>query len=66
MRLGEIEIGRIVEMEGPFIPAAAAVTRRAFFERFAETETVCCMTHDPSPSLFRTKRWGDGFRCEPV
>ncbi len=47
-------------------PAAAAVTRRAFFDRFADTETVCCMTHYPSPSLFRMKRAGDGFRFEAV
>ena len=47
-------------------PEAAATTRRSFFERFAETPTVCCMTHFPSPSLFRMKRWGDGFKCDGV
>lgn len=47
-------------------PAQAAVTRRAYLERYAETETVCCMTHFPSPSLGRVRRWGDGFRCEAL
>ena len=46
--------------------AASAVTRRAFLERFAETETICCMTHFPSPSIGRMKRWGHGFRCEAL
>jgi len=46
--------------------AAAAVTRRAFLERFCDTETVCCMTHFPSPSIGRMKRWGEGFRCEAL
>ena len=47
-------------------PQQSAATRRTFLERFAETETVCCMTHFPSPSLGRLKRWGDGFRCEAL
>lgn len=46
--------------------AAAAVTRRAFLERFCDTETVCCMTHFPSPSVGRMRRWGEGFRCEAL
>ena len=46
--------------------AAAAVSRRAFLERFAETDTVCCMTHFPSPSFGRLARWGEGFRCEAL
>ena len=46
--------------------AAAAVTRRAFLERFCDTETVCCMTHFPSPSMGRLTRWGEGFRCEAL
>lgn len=47
-------------------PQQAALTRRALLERFAETETVCCMTHFPSPSLGRLRRWGNGFRCEAL
>lgn len=46
--------------------AASAVTRRAFLERFCDTGTVCCMTHFPSPSIGRLKRWGEGFRCEAL
>ena len=45
-------------------PALSATSRRAFLERFAETPTICCMTHFPSPSIGRIKRWGEGFRCE--
>ena len=45
-------------------PALSAVSRRSFLERFAETPTICCMTHFPSPSMGRIKRWGEGFRCE--
>lgn len=46
--------------------AAAAVTRRAFLERFCDTATVCCMSHFPSPSMGRLKRWGEGFRCDAL
>lgn len=47
-------------------PVQSARTRRAFFERFADTPTVCCMTHYPSPSMFRMKRDGGAFRCEAL
>ena len=47
-------------------PVQAAVSRRRFLERFAETPTLCCMTHFPSPSFGRLARCGDGFRCEMV
>lgn len=47
-------------------PAQAAATRRSVFERYCDTETLCCTTHFPSPSAGRIRRWGDGFRCEPV
>jgi glyoxylase-like metal-dependent hydrolase (beta-lactamase superfamily II) len=46
--------------------AEAAVTRRAFLERYCDTATLCCPAHFPSPSWGRIKRWGDGFRCEPA
>ncbi|MBV8912434.1 MAG: MBL fold metallo-hydrolase [Acetobacteraceae bacterium] len=45
-------------------PEQAAITRRSFFERYAETDTVCCMTHFPAPSFGKLKREGTGFRCE--
>jgi glyoxylase-like metal-dependent hydrolase (beta-lactamase superfamily II) len=47
-------------------PAHAVRTRRAFLERFCDTQTVCCASHFPSPSLTRIRRWGEGFRCDPV
>src|ERR1700693_1860869 len=40
-------------------PAQAAVTRRAFLERYCDTSTLCCPTHFPSPSHGRIKRWGE-------
>ena len=46
--------------------AAAAVTRRAFLERYCDTATLCCTAHFPSPSSGRITRWNDGFRCEMV
>jgi glyoxylase-like metal-dependent hydrolase (beta-lactamase superfamily II) len=44
----------------------AARTRRAFLERFCDSETLCCAAHFPSPSVGHIARWGDGFRCETV
>jgi len=46
--------------------ATAATTRRAFLERYCDTDTVCCTAHFPSPSAGRIKRWGNGFACEAV
>jgi glyoxylase-like metal-dependent hydrolase (beta-lactamase superfamily II) len=46
--------------------AAAAVTRRGFLERFAETGTVCCFAHTPAPSAGFVRRLGDGFTCVGV
>ncbi len=42
----------------------AAKTRRAFLERYCDTETLCCTMHFPSPSVGHLVRWGDGFRCD--
>jgi len=47
-------------------PDQSATTRRKFLEHYAETDTLCCMTHFPSPSFGKLHRWGDGFRCEMV
>jgi glyoxylase-like metal-dependent hydrolase (beta-lactamase superfamily II) len=47
-------------------PAQAAVTRRAFLERYCETATLCCTAHFPSPSAGRIRRKGDGFACEAL
>jgi glyoxylase-like metal-dependent hydrolase (beta-lactamase superfamily II) len=46
--------------------AAAAKTRRSFFERYCDTDTLCCTAHFPSPSVGRIKRKGNGFSCEAV
>jgi glyoxylase-like metal-dependent hydrolase (beta-lactamase superfamily II) len=46
--------------------AQAAMTRRNFMERYCDTDTVCCTAHFPSPSTGKIRRWGDGFRCEPL
>lgn len=47
-------------------PGAAAVTRRAFLERFCDSSTLCCTSHFPTPSTGRITRWGNGFRCTLV
>src|SRR6266852_2124646 len=44
----------------------AVATRRRFFERYCDTDTLCCTMHFPSPSVGHIKRWGDGFRLEYV
>ena len=46
--------------------AAAAVSRRGFLERFADTGTVCCFAHTPAPSVGFVRRRGAGFTCEGV
>lgn len=40
----------------------AGETRRKFFGRFADTSTLVCTGHFPSPSAGRFAKWGDGFR----
>ena len=47
-------------------PAQGAASRRAFLERYCDTDTLCCTAHFPSPSVGHIKRLGDGFRCEMV
>lgn len=44
----------------------ATRTRRAFLERYVDTQTLCCTAHFPSPSVGRLARWDDGFRFVPV
>ena len=45
--------------------AQASATRRAFLARYADTSTLCCTAHFPSPSCGRISAWGDGFRFVP-
>jgi glyoxylase-like metal-dependent hydrolase (beta-lactamase superfamily II) len=52
---------------GDHDPKQAEATRRSFLERYCDTDTLCCTAHFPSPSVgHHVKRWGDGFRCEPL
>jgi glyoxylase-like metal-dependent hydrolase (beta-lactamase superfamily II) len=45
-------------------PLQAVATRRAFLERYCDTDTLCCFAHFPSPSKGFVRRWGNGFRCD--
>ncbi len=53
-------------MRVDYDPEQAKATRRRFLERYCDTSTLCCTMHFPSPSVGHVKRWGDGFRCEPI
>ena len=44
----------------------AARTRRAFLERYARPDTLCCTAHFPAPSYGHFAPWNDGFRFVPV
>jgi len=55
-----------ISMFADFDPVQSAATRRAFLERYCDTSTQCCTAHFPSPSRVRVKRWGNGFRCDPI
>jgi len=44
--------------------AQGCATRRAFFEKYCDTDTLCCTMHFPSPSVGHIKRWGDGFKLD--
>jgi glyoxylase-like metal-dependent hydrolase (beta-lactamase superfamily II) len=46
--------------------AQSAATRRNFLERYCDTGTVCCTAHFPSPSTGKIRRWGAGYRCQPI
>jgi len=45
-------------------PALAKQTRRAFLERYCETDILVCTAHFPLPSAGRVARDGDAFRFE--
>jgi glyoxylase-like metal-dependent hydrolase (beta-lactamase superfamily II) len=47
-------------------PETAAATRRGFLERYAETPTLCCFAHTPTPSAGFVRRLGAGFTCVGV
>lgn len=52
------ELGMMADYDS----AIAGATRRKFFGRFADTSTLVCTGHFPSPSVGRFTKWGDGFK----
>jgi glyoxylase-like metal-dependent hydrolase (beta-lactamase superfamily II) len=56
------ELGMRADHDSP----TAGVSRRKLFGDLCDTSTLCCTAHFPSPSSGRMKRWGEGFRFEPV
>jgi len=44
----------------------AGATRRTVFDRFCDEPTILYVTHFPSPSTTRVRRWADGYRFIPV
>ncbi len=47
-------------------PKQGVQSRRTVFGRFADTPTLMCMAHFPSPSIGRIARWGEGFKFTSV
>ena len=56
------DLGLRVDYSSP----QAGETRRNLFSCLCDTSTLVCTAHFPSPSAGRMKRWGDGFKFEPV
>jgi glyoxylase-like metal-dependent hydrolase (beta-lactamase superfamily II) len=46
--------------------AQSTQSRKDFLNRYADTPTLCCTAHFPSPSMGHIKRAGTGFLCEMV
>ena len=53
-------------MRGDTDPAQGITTRQNFLETYCDTNTLCCTSHFPSPSIVRIKRWDQGFRCDAI
>jgi glyoxylase-like metal-dependent hydrolase (beta-lactamase superfamily II) len=49
-------------MRADYDSEQAGRTRRTLFERCCEEPTLMCVTHFPSPSTGRVRRWADGFK----
>jgi glyoxylase-like metal-dependent hydrolase (beta-lactamase superfamily II) len=49
-------------MRADYDSRQAGQTRRQIFDRFCDSPTILCMTHFPSPSTGRVRRWGDGYK----
>jgi len=52
------ELGMRADYDSP----QAGQTRRKVFDRFCDASTIMCITHFPSPSTARVRRWGDGYK----
>jgi len=49
-------------MRADYDSRQAGQTRRQVFDRFCDADTLMCVTHFPSPSTGRVRRWGDGYK----
>jgi glyoxylase-like metal-dependent hydrolase (beta-lactamase superfamily II) len=49
-------------MRADYDSRQAGQTRRQVFDRFCDAATLMCVTHVPSPSTGRVRRWGDGYK----
>jgi glyoxylase-like metal-dependent hydrolase (beta-lactamase superfamily II) len=49
-------------MRADYDSRQAGETRRKVFDRFCEEPTLLCVTHFPSPSTGRVRRWGEGYK----
>jgi glyoxylase-like metal-dependent hydrolase (beta-lactamase superfamily II) len=49
-------------MRADYDSRQAGQTRRQIFDRFCDAPTIMCITHFPSPSTGRVRRWGDGYK----
>jgi glyoxylase-like metal-dependent hydrolase (beta-lactamase superfamily II) len=49
-------------MRADYDSRQAGKTRRQIFDRFCDAPTIMCITHFPSPSTGRVRRWGDGYK----
>jgi glyoxylase-like metal-dependent hydrolase (beta-lactamase superfamily II) len=52
------ELGMRADYDSP----QAGQTRRKVFDRFCDASTIMCITHFPSPSTGRVRRWGEGYK----
>jgi glyoxylase-like metal-dependent hydrolase (beta-lactamase superfamily II) len=51
-----------IAMRADYDGKQSSETRRRIFDRFCETDTLICVTHFPTPSTGRVRRWGAGYR----
>ena len=49
-------------MRADYDSRAAGQTRRKVFDRCCDAATLMCVTHFPSPSTGRVRRWRDGYK----